>query len=478
MYRPNSLKQINAQNHAYLRDSSLNSEPERCLQILKSFDDINEQFEFGQIPPLPLKEFQTSPPLAEKLRPKKFELFFGQEIALKRILVFLKNKTIPNLILWGPPGTGKTTLAHLIAGELETQKYFLNATDTSTKDLKKIGELAHQYFLQHRKKVFVFLDEIHRFSRSQQDVLLPFLEKGAFHFVGATTENPGYELNSALLSRSQVLTLKPHESKDLNHILNHAFRHFQMDANELLSDTAQEILLQSSLGDARLLLNQIERIITHYGELASPEKISKEQLIDILGETLVPHDKDRDQHYDLISAFIKSIRGSDPNAGLYYLARMIKGGEDPLFIARRLIILASEDIGNADPRALSVAISTFQALEIIGMPEGRIPLAQCVTYLSSAPKSNRSYVGINAALSEVEKSGPRPVPLSLRSAQTNFAKNQGYGENYKYSHEGAKGFIQQKFLPDGLSVQDFYEPGERGFEKTMKQYLDWMKEKK
>lgn len=445
---------------------------------MKFLDQEHDQFEFGQNMESIDSGFQLVQPLAEKLRPKEFKSYFGQEAALKKISVFLKKKILPNLILWGPPGTGKTTLAHLIANELQTQKFFLNATDTSTKDLKKIGEAAHHYFLQNRRKIFVFLDEIHRFSRSQQDVLLPFLEKGTFHFVGATTENPGYELNSALLSRCQVLPLQPLLAKDLEHILDQAFVHHELQSQNVLTPESRELLLQSSLGDARLLLNQVERVITHYTDSEEKQILEKEPLIQILGETLLPHDKDRDQHYDLISAFIKSIRGSDPNAGLYYLARMIKGGEDPLFIARRLIILASEDIGNADPRALSIAISTFQALEIIGMPEGRIPLAQCVTYLAAAPKSNRSYAGINSALDEVEKSGPLQVPLSLRSAQTHFAKNLGYGKDYKYSHEGPKGFIDQNFLPDEITKKRFYEPGDRGFEKTMKQYLEWMTENK
>ena len=445
---------------------------------MKFLNNENDQFEFGQNMEPVDSGFQNAQPLAEKLRPKEFTSYFGQESALKKISAFLKRKTLPNLILWGPPGTGKTTLAHLIANELQTQKYFLNATDTSTKDLKKIGETAHHYFLQNRRKLFVFLDEIHRFSRSQQDVLLPFLEKGTFHFIGATTENPGYELNSALLSRCQVLPLQPLQAKDLEHILDQAFAHHHLQSQTVLSPESRNLLLQSSLGDARLLLNQTERVITHYLESEDKTVIEKESLIQILGETLLPHDKDRDQHYDLISAFIKSIRGSDPDAGLYYLARMIKGGEDPLFIARRLIILASEDIGNADPRALSIAISTFQALEIIGMPEGRIPLAQCVTYLASAPKSNRSYAAINAALAEVDQSGPLPVPLSLRSAQTNFAKNFGYGKDYKYSHEGPKGFVDQNFLPEGMIEKKFYEPADRGFEKTMKQYLEWMTENK
>ncbi|MFN7904910.1 MAG: replication-associated recombination protein A [Pseudobdellovibrionaceae bacterium] len=456
---------------------------------MKSFSDITKQFEFGEQQEgantrqsLANIGIQHSQPLAEVLRPKTFDFFYGQEAALKKISVFLKNKTVPNLVLWGPPGSGKTTLAHLIANQLETQKYFLNATDTSTKDLKKIGETAHQYFLQNRRKVFVFLDEIHRFSRSQQDVLLPFLEKGTFYFVGATTENPGYELNSALLSRCQVVSLKPLTQKDLRNILSEASQRHSLKLNDLLMEDAQELLLQSSLGDARLLLNQFERVIANFTQNtdeANPDEqaLTKDQLIDVLGETLLPHDKDRDQHHDLISAFIKSIRGSDPNAGLYYLARMLKGGEDPLFIARRLIILASEDIGNADPRALTLAVSTFQAVEFIGLPEGRIPLAQCVTYLSAAPKSNKSYLGINAALAEVDKTGPVPVPLSLRSAQTAFAQSFDYGKDYQYSHEGKKGFIPQKFLPQELKDPIFYEPGDRGFEKTMKQYLEWMKEK-
>jgi len=350
--------------------------------------------------------------------------------------------------------------------------------------LRELGEEGRRRRIEHRRRTLLFIDEIHRLNKSQQDVLLPFVEKGDFLLVGATTENPSYEINSALLSRCRILVFERLSEDDLKLLIDRAASACQVSVSELLSPEAVQSVLQFSDGDARRLLNLMETLCSlkksseggtaETTELTWP--LSAESLEEILSSTTaVRYDKGADEHYDTISAFIKSVRGSDPDAAVYYLARMIKGGEDPVFIARRLVILASEDIGNADPRALTVAVSGLQAVELVGWPEAAITLAQVTTYLASAPKSNRSYVALQKAQELVERTGTVPIPLSLRSAKTSAMKTLGYGKGYRYSHDSEKGYIRQRFLPEELGDVKLYEPSDHGFEKTIRQYLEWLR---
>lgn len=422
-----------------------------------------------------------SAPLAEILRPKKIEEMLGQPKVLGEKSPWLKlidSGQIPSLILWGPPGTGKTTFALLLASKIDAEFFTVNAVEIGAKALRELGDQGRTRRLQYQRKTVVFIDEIHRLNKGQQDVLLPFVEKGEIILVGATTENPSYEINSALLSRCRLLVFERLSSEDLLKLATRAARAAGFGLSDLLSKDASELLLALADGDGRKLLNSMEILLQlRSGSDASSDwPLPAERFSEVLEFRPLRYDKNSDQHFDTVSAFIKSVRGSDPDASLYYLARMLKGGEDPKFIARRLVILASEDIGNADPRALQVAISGFKAVEIIGLPEAAISLAQVTTYLASAPKSNRAYLGLKKAQELVEKTGALPIPLALRSAKTALMKGLGYGKDYRYSHEGIKGFVSQRFLPSELDEVRLYEPTDHGFEKNIRQYLEWLKQ--
>lgn len=422
---------------------------------------------------------QNNIPLAEKLRPQQLSDILGQDAFLKKYKALfqqLEKGQFMSLILWGPPGCGKTSFVKALVSQ--AQNIFLieeNAIDLGSKRLKEIGELARYQKLTTQKSTLLFIDEIHRLNRSQQDVLLPFVERGDLVLIGATTENPSYELNSALVSRCRLIIFEGLSTAALTSLVNKACEALGLLHKDLFSQDVLAAIVESSGGDGRKLINTIEEI--YMIRLGQPEifPITMEAYAQLDLHQGVRYDKNRDEHYDTISAFIKSVRGSDPDAAIYYLARMLEGGENIVFIARRLVILASEDIGNADPNALGIAIAALQAVELIGMPEARINLAQATIYLSSAPKSNRSYVAIDAAIAEVKSSGNLPIPMSLRSAQTALARKIGYGEGYKYSHDGDKGFQAQTFLPEAIKDKKFYEPVERGFEKKIKEYLSWMK---
>lgn len=418
-------------------------------------------------------------PLADRLRPSHFTEFVGQKDLFKNnstLLRRLETGHLQSLILWGPPGTGKTSFARAILSAASGERFEENAIDLGVKRIRELGLSGRRKKIEFQTSSVLFIDEIHRLNKSQQDVLLPFIEKGELYLVGATSENPSYQLNSALMSRCRLLVFEPLNGEDLKQLLLQACKVEQQNLEDLLSPDAQGLLIESSQGDARRLLNQLEEVFLFKKlntEVSYP--ISKQDLVQVLGEWALRYDAVADEHFDCISAFIKSVRGSDPDAAIYYLARMLEGGEDPLFIARRLVVLASEDISNADPQALQVAINVFKAVEIIGLPEAAINLAQGVTYLASAPKSNRSYVALNKARESVRATGPVPIPKSLRSAKTAEMKKIGYGAGYRYSHDGPKGFLQQTFLPTEIAHQKFYEPSERGFEKRIKEYIEWMK---
>ena len=412
-------------------------------------------------------------PLAERLRPQKLEDYLSQQHLVGKtgsLQQALRAGIIPSLILWGPPGIGKTTLATIIAKESERPFYQLSAINSGVKDVREVIEKAKQSGgLFTQKNPILFIDEIHRFSKSQQDSLLGAVEKGWVTLIGATTENPSFEVIPALLSRCQVYVLKPFEKKDLIKLLERAIKEDTIIANKKIELKETEALLRLSGGDARKLLNIFELVVTT--ESTEKVKITNEMVLSKVQQNTVLYDKTGEQHYDIISAFIKSIRGSDPNAAVYWLARMIEGGEDVKFIARRLIIAASEDIGNANPTALVIATSCFQAVNTIGYPEARIILSQCVTYLASSPKSNASYMAINKAQQLVKETGNLPVPLPLRNAPSKLMKELGYGDDYKYSHDFAGNFIDQEFLPKDISGSKLYDPGQNAREKSIRESL-------
>ncbi len=412
-------------------------------------------------------------PLAERMRPKKLDEYIGQEHLLKNgasLRRALDSGLIPSMIFWGPPGVGKTTLAQLIALELKRPIHTLSAISSGVKDVREIINRVEQGGMFQQKGTILFIDEIHRFSKSQQDSLLGAVEKGLITLIGATTENPSFEVISALLSRCQVYTLTSHTKQDLLNLLERAIREdiVLKEKNIILEETTA--LLTISGGDARKLLNVFEIII---GTFKSDTiiKITDEIVQESAQQSLAMYDKDGEQHYDIISAFIKSIRGSDPNAAIYWLARMVEGGEDPKFIARRLIISAAEDIGLANTNALLIANNCFQATETVGFPEARIILAQCTIYLASSPKGNGAYMAINRAQEEVRKSGNLGVPLPLRNAPTALMKELGYGKNYLYSHDYPGNFVQQEFLPEEIKGTAFFAAGSTKKEQELEEII-------
>jgi len=411
-------------------------------------------------------------PLAERIRPKNLEDYISQQhlIGKKGVLTnLIKQGVIPSLILWGPPGIGKTTLANIIATESKRPFYTLSAISSGVKDVREIIEKAKKSGgLFTAKNPILFIDEIHRFSKSQQDSLLGAVEKGWVTLIGATTENPSFEVIPALLSRCQVYILNSFDKNDLITLLQRAAKKDALFSKKKIIFKETDALLQISGGDARKLLNIFELLVATEDEI----EITNELVLKKVQKNTVRYDKTGEQHYDIISAFIKSIRGSDPNAAVYWLARMIEGGEDVKFIARRLVIAASEDIGNANPTALILATNTFQAVSVIGFPESRIILSQCAVYLANSPKSNASYVAINKAQDLVRQTGDLTIPLHLRNAPTKLMKDLGYGENYMYTHNSDNNFSLQEFLPDEISGTKIYEPGnnvrENKFRETLK----------
>jgi len=393
-------------------------------------------------------------PLAERMRPRKLEEVVGQQHLIGEGSVLrtsIENNTLGSVIFWGPPGTGKTTIAHIIAGELTATFFSLSAVNAGVKDVRDVIESAR---LAGRS--ILFIDEIHRFNKNQQDALLHAVEKGIITLIGATTENPSFEVNSALLSRCQVYVLKPLEEKDLLLLLDRVLKQDDHLSKKNITLQETEALIQLSGGDARKMLNLVEMVCNTSGENIF---ITNQWVMEVAQKKVALYDKSGEQHYDIISAFIKSIRGSDPNAAVYWLARMIAGGEDVKFIARRLVILASEDIGNANPNALLLANASFDAVNKIGFPEARIILSQCAIYLASSPKSNASYLAIDEALMAVKKTGDQPVPLHIRNAPTKLMKDLDYGKGYKYSHSFTGNFSEQEYLPEKLTGTRFYDPG-------------------
>jgi putative ATPase len=412
-------------------------------------------------------------PLAERIRPQKLEDYISQLHLVGpngSLTQQIAKGIIPSLIFWGPPGTGKTTLAQIIAQESKRPFFILSAINSGVKEVREVIEKAKQSGgLFTSKNPILFIDEIHRFSKSQQDSLLAAVEKGWITLIGATTENPSFEVIPALLSRCQVYVLNAFNKEDLESLLLRAISTDRYLATKKIKLTETEALLRLSGGDGRKLLNIFELVIN----ATDPEEIeiTNDLVFQLVQQNTVLYDKTGEQHYDIVSAFIKSIRGSDPNAAVYWLARMIEGGEDVKFIARRMLLLASEDIGNANPTAFIMANNTFQAVNTIGYPESRIILSQCAIYLATSPKSNSSYMAIGRAQQLVKQTGNLPVPLHLRNAPTKLMKDLGYGEEYLYAHDFTNNFIEQEFLPDAIKETILYQPGENSREKTTREFL-------
>jgi putative ATPase len=430
-----------------------------------------------------MKQERILPPLADRIRPRSLDEFIGQEHIVGRgkpLRIMIETGQIQSMILWGPPGVGKTTLAKIISEMVNADFYQINAVLSGTKELKEIIERAEDNLKYYGKRTILFIDEIHRFNKAQQSVLLNSVENGTIILIGATTENPSFEIISPLLSRCQVFVLEPFGVKELNAILERALTKDEVLSRFKIEIEDRNLLFLYSGGDARVMLNALEVAI----KLATPDESGRILLTkDIISEAFqrkhFKYDRAGEEHYNMISAFIKSIRGSDPDGAVYWLARMLLAGEDPKFIARRMIILASEDIGNAEPYALTLATSCFTAVDYVGMPEARIILAQVATYLASCPKSNSAYLAIEEAIEDAQKFPDLPVPLHLRNAPTKLMEELGYGKDYKYSHDFPEHFVEQQFLPDELKDKIYYKPTELGREKILKERLEslWSKRK-
>ena len=415
------------------------------------------------------------PPLPERMRPRTLDQYVGQRHLVGEGCILRKmieSGNLSSFILWGPPGVGKTTLAHIIAETLERDFFTLSAVAAGVKDVREVFEKARGSSLFNQKGApILFIDEIHRFNKAQQDALLGAVENGTIVLIGATTENPSFEVITPLLSRCQVFVLKSLEKADLRLLLDRALHQDVLLKDKDIQLKEDEALMRYSGGDARKLLNVLELVVdAQAGQ--SPIVLDNTTVTASIQENMAIYDKDGEMHYDIISAFIKSIRGSDPNAALYYLARMIDGGEDPLFIARRLCLSASEDVGLANPNALLLANACFEVVSKIGMPEGRIPLAETTVYLASSPKSNASYMALERALAEVKQSGNLPVPLPIRNAPTQLMEELGYSDGYKYAHDYPGHFVDMEFLPDALKGKVFYEPEKNKHEDVLRAYLE------
>ncbi len=424
-------------------------------------------------------------PLAERVRPKAIAEFVGQDHLLgagKPLRILIQSSSIPSMIFWGPPGCGKTTLARLIAGSVQAEFFQLNAVSSGVQEVRKVIERAEVHYRKLNAQTILFIDEIHRFNKAQQDALLHSVEDGILTLIGATTENPSFEVISPLLSRCLVYTLHALLVPELNAILDHALAADPEMAKRslVIAEPERALLMVLASGDARMMLNGLETA----SRLVRPDAkgrtvVSGQTLRDAFQRRTANYDKGGEEHYNIISAFIKSMRGSDPDAAVYWLARMLEGGEDPKFIARRMIILASEDVGNADPHALTLATTCFSAVDFVGMPEARIILAQAATYLASAPKSNASYMSIESAMGDVRKGLTPEVPLHLRNAPTELMKSLSYGAGYKYSHDFPGHFVDQQYLPDSMQQKVYYHPSDEGMELTIKERLHaWWKGKK
>ena len=415
------------------------------------------------------------PPLPERMRPSSLDQYVGQRHLVGEGCILRKmieSGNLSSFILWGPPGVGKTTLAHIIAQTLDRDFYTLSAVTAGVKEVREVFDKAKGNSLfQQKGAPILFIDEIHRFNKAQQDALLGAVENGTIVLVGATTENPSFEVITPLLSRCQVFVLKPLDKADLQVLLDRALQEDVLLKEKEIKVEETEALMRYSGGDARKLLNVLEMVVDAQAG-RSPIVVNNAVVTESIQENMAIYDKDGEMHYDIISAFIKSIRGSDPNAAIYWLARMIDGGEDPLFIARRLCLSASEDVGLANPNALLLANACFEVVSKIGMPEGRIPLAETTVYLASSPKSNASYMAIENALAEVKRSGNQPVPLPIRNAPTQLMKELNYSDGYKYAHDYPGHFVDMEFLPDAMKGTVFYEPAPNKHENVLRAYLE------
>ncbi|MCM0081652.1 replication-associated recombination protein A [Geomonas sp. Red32] len=423
------------------------------------------------------KNTSLTAPLAERMRPRSISEYLGQSHLLgegKMLRRLIESDRLTSLIFWGPPGSGKTTLGKIIANATESHFVFFSAILSGIKEIREVVKEAEDTLKYQGKRTILFVDEIHRFNKSQQDAFLPYVERGTFTMIGATTENPSFEVIAPLLSRCKVLVLNPLTGEEVTSILQNALADRERGLGALELKAAPEALAfmaDQAGGDARMALNTLETA----SRLAQDGEITLETAREALQKKAILYDKGGEEHYNVISAFIKSMRGSDPDAALYWLARMLEAGEDPLFIVRRMVIFASEDVGNADPRALQIAISALQGFQLVGMPEGRIILGQAVTYLATAPKSNASYMGINQAIGEVRQTGALPVPVHIRNAPTKLMKSLGYGKEYRYPHDYEGGYVAQGYLPDQLAGKRFYQPKESGYERSIKERMEWIK---